>query len=156
VISLKYNLTMTETELIVRAVAVEDGKILLCKNLIKGHYFLPGGHIEHNELPEIALERELIEEIGRKIKKVKQVAEIKNSYECNGETINEVFYVYLVILDDYVNIKSKEDHLEFDWVLIDELKKINFKPKKAIKDILKNIEANKDYLKSDSSNKIKY
>ena len=137
---------MSETELIVRAIIVKDGKILLCKNIKGGgYYFLPGGHIENGESPEVALERELVEEIDRKTNKTKRIAEIKNTYNENNETIVETFYICLTALSDYENIKSKEDHLEFDWVPIDDLEEVDFKPKHVIKEILKNIEANKDF-----------
>lgn len=137
---------MSETELIVRAIIVKDGKILLCKNVKGGgYYFLHGGHIEQGESPEVALERELAEEIDRKPNKTKMVAEVGNTYTRNDGTIIETFYMYLVTLDDYENIKSKEDHLAFDWILIDDFEKIDFKPKQAMQDILMSIETNKDF-----------
>jgi 8-oxo-dGTP pyrophosphatase MutT (NUDIX family) len=47
--------------------AERDGKILLLKRAggaLAGQWFLPGGAVEHDELPEEAARRELIEESG--------------------------------------------------------------------------------------------
>lgn len=140
---------MAEIELIVRAIIVRNDKILLCKNIKgEGYYFLPGGHIENSESPETALERELFEEIGRNPKKVKKVVKVDNTYTHDDETIIETFYIYLVALDNYKNIKSKEDHLLFDWIPVNDLERVDFKPRQAIKDILTGIEVNKYFWKS--------
>ncbi|NQV88020.1 MAG: NUDIX domain-containing protein [Parcubacteria group bacterium] len=133
-------------ERIVRALIVKDGKILLCKNLLGGgHYFLPGGHIEDGESPEIALDRELMEEIGQNYTDLKKVAEVRNAYEKGGKKYDEVFYIYLTKLSDYSNIKSKENHLAFEWVSLEDFSKINFKPQKSVKDILDSIKNNNDF-----------
>jgi len=130
------------TEIISRCLIVNDGKILLCENLSGKHYFLPGGHLEKEESPEIALGRELLEEIGQTPLKIKRVAEIKNSYVDKRGTHDETFYIYLVALADYKNIKSRENHIEFEWVSIDSLSSINFKPKKAVGEIINTINKN--------------
>ena len=51
---------MTKIELIARGIIINDGKILLCDNLKKGYYFLPGGQIEEGEDIETALKREML------------------------------------------------------------------------------------------------
>jgi 8-oxo-dGTP pyrophosphatase MutT (NUDIX family) len=45
-------------------VAVVDERLLLVRVRTNEHWYLPGGKIEADELPERALERELIEELG--------------------------------------------------------------------------------------------
>lgn len=42
----------------------QDLSNVLLMKYAPGHYGLPGGHLEHNELPDEALERELQEELG--------------------------------------------------------------------------------------------
>lgn len=44
-----------------------DGQKVLMMKYRKGHYGLPGGHIEKGEAPETALRRELQEELGIEI-----------------------------------------------------------------------------------------
>lgn len=39
-------------------------KVLIMKYRKGAHYGLPGGHLEHGETPEIAMKRELVEELG--------------------------------------------------------------------------------------------
>ncbi len=139
---------MLNIEHIVRGIIVRDGKILLCrniKNLKSGHYFLLGGHIEKGESAEEALRREMVEEIGRSVKNAKQIAEVKNSFVQEGKERNEIFHIYLATLENYQNIKSLEDHLAFEWISIDRLDVIDFRPKKVIGEILRDIEQNKDF-----------
>ncbi len=46
--------------------AFRDGKILLVKHKKLGIWLAPGGHVEENELPHQAAEREFLEETGVK------------------------------------------------------------------------------------------
>jgi ADP-ribose pyrophosphatase YjhB (NUDIX family) len=52
------------TETIARAVIRRSGQILLARQRTKSWSFLPGGHVEPGESVEIALDRELFEELG--------------------------------------------------------------------------------------------
>lgn len=134
-------------EAIVRAIVVNDGKMLLCKNLKHGHYFLPGGHTEEDESPDDTLKREFAEEIGRVPVRMKMVAEVKNSFEQDGVRVNEMFYVYLAALDRYDGIVSREDHIGFEWVPIPELASISFKPQNVVADIRQAIKDNQEFWK---------
>ena len=49
---------------------VNDGKVLLIKHKKLGIWLAPGGHIDGNELPEKAAEREFWEETGIKVRAV--------------------------------------------------------------------------------------
>src|SRR5690606_37887158 len=46
---------------------VHEGKVLLIKHKKLGIWLAPGGHIEHDELPHQAAEREVWEETGLKV-----------------------------------------------------------------------------------------
>lgn len=140
-----YNLKVVKLELIVRAIVVNNGKILLCQNLKHGYYFLPGGHIEEGESPEQTFRREMLEEVGIAVKNIIQIAEVKNSYTEEEEQYNETIYVCLASLENYENIKSLESHITFAWIPVAEFNSADFKPEKAKGDILKAIEANKDF-----------
>lgn len=128
---------MSKRERIVRAIIENEGYILLCKHLKKSHFFLPGGHIEEGESPEQALARELFEEIGRSVEIKTFITEVTNSFWEGGEEREEVFYVYKVLLDSYDKIKSKEDHIAYEWIPIEGLEEIDFKPQKALSEIRK-------------------
>jgi len=61
-------------EVLVRAIIQKKGKILICKKIGKdyrgkNYYFFPGGHLDFGESAKEALKRELMEELGLKIKK---------------------------------------------------------------------------------------
>ncbi len=50
------------------AIVVENGEVLLVKHSKLGMWLQPGGHIEKDEVPHEAAERETVEETGIKIK----------------------------------------------------------------------------------------
>ena len=49
---------------------VHNGKVLLIKHKKLGYWLAPGGHVEEDELPHEAAEREVWEETGLKVKAV--------------------------------------------------------------------------------------
>ncbi|MEI6479916.1 MAG: NUDIX domain-containing protein [bacterium] len=132
-------------ELIVRGIIVNNGSVLLCKVVKSGFYFLPGGHIEEGENPETALERELVEEFDTKPTRINFVEEVENSYLEEEKVIEEKFYVFVVTLENYENIKSREDHIDFEWVKIEDFKSVDFRPKKITGEILEIIKKEKDF-----------
>ncbi|MEX0909968.1 MAG: NUDIX domain-containing protein [Candidatus Paceibacterota bacterium] len=126
----------TTLEHIARGIIVEDGKILLCKNLVEGHCFLPGGHVEDNEKPEETLVREMMEESNRSIVEVQHVTTVENEYKRGMLVTKEKFDVYLARLNEGRKIKSKENHISFAWISLQELACVNFKPQKVIPEII--------------------
>jgi 8-oxo-dGTP pyrophosphatase MutT (NUDIX family) len=52
------------TEIIARAVIRRDGYVLLARALSEPWWFLPGGHVEPGEPIQLALIREIAEELG--------------------------------------------------------------------------------------------
>ena len=138
-------LSMIKIELIARGIIINDGKILLCDNLKKNYYFLPGGHIEEGEDAETALRREMIEEVGREVKEIKKITEIKNSYNDDDADREEIIYVNLVSLENYDSIKSLEDHIGFAWVPLDEFANSRFRPIEIVPEILKCVEEDRGF-----------
>jgi len=88
---------------------------------------LPGGGIEKEEDKEKALERELQEEIGCKVKVIKEsgkIIEIKNKY---GQKQESFCYVAKVISEGCSNLtrEEKEDlDIDVGWVTINEAIKL--------------------------------
>jgi len=58
----------------IRGVVLQDGKILLVQELADGGWTLPGGFVDVNESPSIAVEREVLEESGYNVKARKLLA----------------------------------------------------------------------------------
>ncbi len=139
---------MPTRELLTRAIIVQNNNILLCKNIknpAHSYYFLPGGHVEQGESPEKALEREVHEEIGREILAIKKIVEFENVFEEDGKTYDEYTYVYLTTLKDYKNIEGLEGHLAFEWIPLNIVMNIDFKPEEARANIIKSIEENIEF-----------
>ena len=62
--------TIVKTHIGAYGIIIKDDKIALVKKArggYKGKFDLPGGGIEHQELPNETLEREIMEEAGIKI-----------------------------------------------------------------------------------------
>ena len=81
----------------ISAWAIDQGKILLVKHKKLGAWLAPGGHVDENELPHKAAEREFFEETGIQAEVVSAypLLEAKESeflpmpFGCNLHTINK-------------------------------------------------------------------
>jgi len=125
-------------EVIARAVVVQNGKILLCRAKEKGHYFFPGGHVEKGERTEVALKREFLEELGAKIGKTAFIGAVENIFRDSYEH-HEINLVFEAEVFQY-EFKSREDHLEFELLSLDEFagkKVLPVSLKKAVAEWLK-------------------
>lgn len=102
--------------------------ILLVKQKTESNTFLPGGHIEPGEYAEQALKRELLEELGVTSYVGQFVGVLEHKFTDregrNNEEINLIFEVTLNSAD----VESKENHLEFNWVKLEEIEEVNLLP----------------------------
>jgi len=114
------------SELIARAIIIEGDKILLCKSKKRGHFFLPGGHVEFGEKAEEALKREFIEETGSEIAIDKFIGAFENVFGAE-QKYHEVCLVFAASLLDK-EVASKEDHIEYARVTISEFTDSKFLP----------------------------
>lgn len=115
------------TEIIVRAVIRRDGHLLLAKQRNKSWSFLPGGHVEPGERVEVALVREIAEELGTDAKIAGFVGVVEHGYVEDGTTHHELNLVFEVTITD-LEPASREDHLEFHWLPATQLADADVRP----------------------------
>lgn len=127
-----------------RALIIDQDYLLLCKtlNYNKNFYFLPGGHIENSERATDALRRELIEECGYEF----NIGDFLFVFEhifipehkiCHNHEYNLIYKASCDSLVSQNIIPQLEAHIKLEWIKIDQLGNIDFRPKAMIKIIQK-------------------
>lgn len=116
-------------------VFTNNGKVLVHKCEENGHAALPGGRVKAIEDSITALKREVDEELGLKLENLSCAGVVENFFSINKCDYHE--YMWL-IKGDFVDksvyeqekIYGEEDGKEliFEWVEIDKLKELDFKP----------------------------
>jgi len=132
---------------LVRGIAFANGRVLLAHQKGSGNTFLPGGHISMGESAELALIREIEEEIGKAAVVKRFVGSVDAAWTKDGEDqheINLLFEITIPELNSNVPPASKESHLEFLWALPGELAAHNLLPS-ALIDCLTNWKSNACY-----------
>jgi NADH pyrophosphatase NudC (nudix superfamily) len=92
------------------------GKLMMVKRAIEPHYGkldLPGGFVDHMESVETAVERELYEELGMKIKKMKYLSSAPNEYIFSDFSVFTVDMAYEVIPESMENLSPMDDILDY-------------------------------------------
>jgi LmbE family N-acetylglucosaminyl deacetylase/8-oxo-dGTP pyrophosphatase MutT (NUDIX family) len=117
---------------------IQSGNHVLLAKAVKSNgeafYFLPGGHIEHNESAIDAGIRELGEEAGidpSQVHNIEHVGVYEQSFDLSGTPYHEIAIVSrcdIPDLDPAVPVVARERKLEFEWQPIDELDRINLLP----------------------------
>lgn len=126
----------------------QDDSILVVTNDDNDFKCLPGGHVELNEDTESAVIREMKEETGLDVEIVDLLCIMQNFFKRkDGKPFHEFAYYYIVKIKNNKKIKNFEviendkgelKKLKFELVKIEDLDKINFKPKKIAKLIKEN------------------
>lgn len=123
----------------VRAIIIEDGKLLLCKYIDKeGEFFACiGGGQEHFEDMHTALRRECREEINHEID-IGDLAFVREAIFENvdgrdkPETIHQIEYFFLCTVKDnqavYCGYHPDANSLGIEWVSIGKLKDVRIYP----------------------------
>lgn len=120
-------------ELIVRGVLLDSGHILLVHRKETSNIFLPGGHIEKGETARDALLRELEEELGVGCGIAEFLGILEHTYSNEDDTVHEINLLFCITMKDKTatsSVRSREEHLEFLWLLCKEdvLEKHNLQP----------------------------
>lgn len=114
-----------------RGIVISDNMVLLAHAIGHQNTFLPGGHIEFGESAPIALKREIEEEIGLSCEVESFLGVVEHKWEKNKELhceINQAFKVRIPELEALKSPTSREPHIEFYWVPVNELDKHNLQP----------------------------
>jgi 8-oxo-dGTP diphosphatase len=107
--------------MLARGVILLNNHVLVAKAVNATTTFLPGGHVEVGESMPATLEREPLEELGLAVKVERYLGAIEHSYGSPEEYgINHVFAATCE-LKEIVPLVSKEAHLEFLWLSLDNL-----------------------------------
>jgi 8-oxo-dGTP pyrophosphatase MutT (NUDIX family) len=126
----------TVTEIIARAVIRRDGQLLVARQRsAEAWSFLPGGHVEPGERIEVALLREITEELGINATIVGFLGAVEYGYVHGGVPHHELNLVFDVAIGDAETV-SQEEHLEFHWLPFDQLSATDVRPR-TLKDALK-------------------
>jgi 8-oxo-dGTP diphosphatase len=110
-------------EVIARGIIRNNGKILLCRNVRKnaGYIYFPGGHVEFGETSREALIRELVEEMGVRVKSPNYIGGVEHTFTQDGILRHELNVVYEVHLDTEHVESHEPDTVSFHWRREDEL-----------------------------------
>lgn len=118
-------------EVIARGLCVVSGQLLLCHGKKKALTYLPGGHIEFRETARQALEREILEELGRASRAGRFLGCCEHCFIQKGEPhaeINLVFELHIPGLDPREPVEAAEDWIGFLWQPLDRLADAHLEP----------------------------
>jgi 8-oxo-dGTP diphosphatase len=119
-------------EFIARGLLSEGSRVLLCRNMSGGYYYLPGGHVEFGEPAAAAAEREFMEEGGVSVRAGQCLLVHENAFTARGKRHHEVNVVFHVEREENGEIRSQEPDLELEWVDLAALVDLDLRPE-AIK-----------------------
>nr|WP_225953383.1 NUDIX domain-containing protein [Kibdelosporangium phytohabitans] len=119
--------------MIARAVIRRDNRVLLARERSARWFFLPGGHVEPGERVEVALLRELDEELGTGATIERFLALVEYGYVSDGVAHHEVNVVFEVGIADPDPV-GQEEHIEFHWLPLDRLADADVRPH-PVKDV---------------------
>ncbi|MDD5023135.1 MAG: NUDIX domain-containing protein [Candidatus ainarchaeum sp.] len=115
---------MKVQELNVYTVLTNNGRILVLKRK-NGFWEFPGGKVEWGETPKEAAQRESKEETGLLPSHVLFVGATSAVYEKEGKDKHAIYLIYLGKTESD-KVEISEEHLEYRWLSLNELKYLNF------------------------------
>lgn len=124
-----------------RAIIIDQGHILLAHHPSwkQGHYYLPGGHIEHGESAGQTVLRELDEEMGIAFTLQRFLGCLEYSFQpnlgariCHTHEYNFLFLATSPEIKAGVMPAQKEEHVAFAWAPLENLTSIHLLPEPLI------------------------
>lgn len=141
--------------LIVRAIIIHKDHILLStptesnRSFAKDLYFLPGGHVDYNEPGEVAIKRELLEEMNLHGESTALKGILECSWDRKGRIYHELNLVFQVEIENLRldNPPTALDHgfQKFIWLPLEKLQEITILPEQLKPIILRAVQ-NKEAL----------
>ena len=129
---------MKKTLQVVGAIIVKDGKILAVKRganknqAVAYKYEFVGGKIEEGETPEVALKREVFEEMDYDVEVEEKFMEVL--YEYDDVFVNLQTYLCKPLSEHYI----LKEHIDHKWLLPSDLFSVDWAP--ADTDILQRLQ----------------
>ncbi len=120
-----------EIEVLVRGVIVLRGNVVVCRTKGDSNTYLPGGHLEFGERAVEALQREVLEEMGLRLKVKGFLGAAEHTFVQRGEKhceINLVFRMSGRGLSPERAPASREHWIEFAWVPLAKLASAKLEP----------------------------
>lgn len=141
------SINVEDYKLNVRAtgIIIHNNKLLVHNSKKQNHYALMGGRIAIGESSEETVKREFKEEIGKEVEVTGYVGTVENFFTVDSQKYHEIMFVYKL---EFVNEEDKkiehtlkniegEEHLQYDWIDIDNLENEPLRPEGIIP-IIKN------------------
>ncbi len=123
-----------------KAIIIDDNKILLLRSnpklRKKDVWDLPGGLIEDNENYKEALLREVKEETNLTVEIIKKSEKWKFFRDKDGKWVELQNFLCLV---KNGNFKISDEHSEFGWFRVEEIKKLKIKDASFLKALEKEV-----------------
>ncbi|WP_407540179.1 NUDIX domain-containing protein [Deinococcus radiomollis] len=112
---------------VVRGVFIKGDKVLVAR-ATPDLVFLPGGHLEEGETAAACLTRECLEEFGEHVTVGRLLGVVESRYRDGGQSIQQLDLLLEARLPHSPTVQSREVHLTFAWVGMDELEALNLCP----------------------------
>ena len=146
----------------VAGIVQHNNKMLFHKEKSHNYYALMGGRIQTGESSVEALQREVYEEMGKMIDVLDLLYIIENFFEGKNERYHEILFVYKM---EFIDEKDREildtipcveqgKTLQFEWIKVDELEKVDIRPK-VIKKIVEENKFPAHYINKEIQREVK-
>ncbi|NQU39304.1 MAG: NUDIX domain-containing protein [Lentisphaerae bacterium] len=123
-------------EVIARGVCIVEGSLLLCHGRDQTNTYLPGGHIERGESAAVALEREILEELGVASQAGGFMGAVENHFTQSDEEVYEINLIFRLAIPGLAPgeaVPVEEPWLDFRWVSLDRIEEAQLQPSCLIK-----------------------
>lgn len=105
-------------------ILIREGKAIILEDAKHpGYWLFPGGRIDKGELWEVALRREILEELGLTSFDILGIVDFDIWYTASGNAISGIVRL---IKNDKDPIALSPEHLQYRWVHPDEVSLVDF------------------------------